>query len=98
MVALGVCLCFRRRKRQKLDKIRKAEITNGQAVEKAQLHSEDLKPVRRELPGDRPSVGRRDGPVAEMAANEDPQRTAFEMPSNNAVESELQGESNERNG
>jgi beta-lactamase regulating signal transducer with metallopeptidase domain len=95
IITLVVFLCFRRRKRRKQDKIRKAESDNRQEEEKAQLHSEDLKPIRKELSGDQPLASKKDVPIAEMPANEDPQRTAGEMPANEAVGSELPGESNE---
>jgi len=94
IIALVVFLCFQRCKRHKQDKIQKAETANRQE-EKAQLHSEDLKPIRKELSGDQPLVSKKDVPIAEMSANEDPQRTAGEMPANEAVGSELPGESNE---
>jgi hypothetical protein len=98
IIALVIFLCFRRRKRHKQDKIRKAETANRQEIEKAQLHSEDLKPIRKELSGDQPLAGKKDVPIAEMPANEDSQRTTGEMPANEAVGGELQGESSgERN-
>ena len=95
IVALVIFLCFRRRKRHKQDKIRKAETANKQEIEKAQLHSEDLKPIRKELSGDQPLASKKDVAVAEMPANEDPQWTTGEMPANEAVGGELQGESSE---
>jgi hypothetical protein len=88
---LVIFLCFRRRKRHK---IQKAETANRQE-EKAQLRSEDLKLIRKELSGDQPLVSKKDVPVVEMPANEDVQRTTGEMPANEAVGSELQGESND---
>jgi hypothetical protein len=95
IIALVIFLCFRRRKRHKQDKIRKVETANRQEVEKAQLHSEDLKPIRKELSGDQPLASKKDISIAEMPANEDPQRTTSEMPANEAVGNELQGGSNE---
>jgi hypothetical protein len=95
IIALIIFLCFRRRKRRKQDKIQKAETANRQEEGKAQLHSEDLKPIRKELSGDQPLASKKDIPIAEMPANEDPQRTTGEMPANEAVGSELPGESNE---
>jgi hypothetical protein len=94
IIALVIFLCFRRHKRHKQDKIRKAEIASRQE-DKAQLHSEDLKPIRKELSGDQPLASKKDVPIAEMPANEDPQRTTGEMPANEVVGTELQGESNE---
>jgi hypothetical protein len=94
IIALVIFLGFRRRKRHKQDKIRKAETANRQE-DKAQLHSEDLKPIRKELSGDQPLTSRKDVPIAEMPANEDPRRMAGEMPANEVVGTELQGESNE---
>jgi beta-lactamase regulating signal transducer with metallopeptidase domain len=87
IIALIIFLCFRRRKRRKQDKIQKAETANRQ--EKAQLHSEDLKPIRKELSGDKPLTSKKEVPIAEMPANEDPQRTTSEMPANEAIGSEL---------
>jgi hypothetical protein len=98
IIALVIFLRFRRRKRHKQDKIRKAETANRQEIEKAQLHSEDLKPIRKELSGDQPLASQKDVPIAEMPVNEDLQRTTGEMPANEAVGGELQGESSgERN-
>jgi hypothetical protein len=82
IIALVIFLYFRRRKRHKQDKIRKAETADRQEEEKAQLHSEDLKPIRQELSGDQPLASKKDVPIAEVPANE-------------AVGSELPGESSE---
>ena len=68
-----------------------AETANRQE-EKAQLHSEDLKPIRKELSGDQPLASKKDIPIAEMPVNEDLQRVTGEMPANEAVKSELQSE------
>jgi hypothetical protein len=55
--------------------------------EKAQLHSDDVKPVRTELDG---GLRRKPIPPRELAANEDPTRTINELPANEAVGSEME--------
>jgi len=101
-VAIGCTLAFvfiigfliffflHRRKQRRQRVIEQAEAANVQEVEKAQLHSEDLKPTRNELAGDQPLVLERHVPVAEMPANWDPRWTMGEMPANEIAGSVLQ--------
>lgn len=60
--------------------------------EKAQLHSDDLKPDRKELVGEG-AVKRKPVSVAEMPANEDPKRITSELPENEIIGSEMDSQS-----
>jgi hypothetical protein len=93
VVIVGFLIFFflRRRKQRRQRVIEQAEAANVQGAEKAQLHSEDLKPNRNELAGDQRLVLKRHVPVAEMPANEDPQWAMGEMPANEIAGSELEG-------
>jgi hypothetical protein len=72
VVIVGFLIFFflRRHKQRRQRVIEQAEAANIQGAEKAQLHSEDLKPNRNELAGDQHLVLKRHVPVIEMPANE----------------------------
>lgn len=55
--------------------------------EKAQLHSDDVKPVRTELDGD---LRGKPIPPGELGANERPPRAINELPANEVVGSEME--------
>jgi hypothetical protein len=86
IVGLLTFFLLRRRRQKRHDKA--AEADHHPQVEKAQLHSDDLKRDRKELVGES-EIKRKPVPVAEMPANEDPERIASELPVNEIVGSEM---------
>ncbi|KAK4949680.1 hypothetical protein LTR10_011521 [Elasticomyces elasticus] len=94
LIALGCALFWRRRRRRRANRDDTSPVT-----EKAQLHSDDVKPERKELQGtngSRELLERKPTGEAEMAANEEVTRDNLqELPSNEPPGHEMETTENE---
>jgi hypothetical protein len=92
LAIVGLLAFFLLRRRKLNRRHHAAEIDPHLQGEKAQLHSDDLKPVRKELMG-QGVIKRKPVPPAEMPANEDLERITSELPANEIIGSEMDSQS-----
>jgi LPXTG-motif cell wall-anchored protein len=92
LAIVGLLAFFLLRRRKQNRHHHAAETDPHLQGEKAQLHSDDLKPVRKELMG-QGVIKRKPVPVAEMPANEDLKRITSELPANEIIGSEMDSQS-----
>jgi LPXTG-motif cell wall-anchored protein len=109
LAIVGLLAFFLLRRRKQNRHHHAAETDPHLQGEKAQLHSDDLKPVRKELmgqgvikrkpvpvaemPANESVIKRKSVPVAEMPANEDLKRITSELPANEIIGSEMDSQS-----
>jgi LPXTG-motif cell wall-anchored protein len=92
LAIVGLLAFFLLRRRKQNRRHHAAETDPHLQGEKAQLHSDDLKPVRKELMG-QGVIKRKPVPPAEMPANEDLERITSELPANEIIGSEMDSQS-----